>query len=98
MAHEPILFYSTNRAAPRADLKAALLQGQAGDKGLFMPVSVAPIEPDDLAALADKSYPEIAWFVLRRFMTGVLDDDRLRALCEDAYDYEVPLEPVDGRR
>jgi threonine synthase len=98
MAHEPILFYSTNRAAPRVDLKAALLQGQAGDKGLFMPASVPPIEPDALAALGDKSYPDIAWFVLRRFMTGVLDDERLRALCEDAYDYEVPLEKVDGRR
>jgi threonine synthase len=98
MDDEPILFYSTNRAVPRVDLRAALLQGQAADKGLFMPVRVPPFGPDDLAALAGKTYPEIAWFVLRRFTAGVLDDDRLRALCEDAYDYEVPLEQVNGRR
>jgi len=40
-----------------------------------------PIAPDELAALAGKSYPEIAWFVLRRFTAGALDDARLRALC-----------------
>ena len=98
MADEPILFYSTNRAVPRAGLRAALLQGQAADKGLFMPERVPPIAPDELAALAGRSYPEIAWLVLRRFTAGALDDARLRALCEDAYDYEVPLEKVAGRR
>jgi threonine synthase len=98
MADEPILFYSTNRAVPRVDLRAALLQGQAADKGLFMPVRVPPFGPDDLVSLAGRTYPEIAWFVLRRFTAGVLDEERLRALCEDAYDYDVPLEKVSGRR
>ena len=98
MADEPILYYSTNHGVPRVDLRAALLGGQAADKGLFMPTRVPPFGPDDLASLADKTYPEIAWFVLRRFTAGLLDDERLRALCADAYDYEVPLEQVAGRR
>jgi threonine synthase len=98
MSREKILFYSTNRAAPRVDLKSALLQGQAADKGLFMPERIPPLSTGDLASLVGKSYPEIAWFVLRRFTTGVLDDERLQALCRDAYDYEVPLERADGRR
>jgi len=98
MSAEPILCYSTNRGVPRVDLRTALLQGQAADKGLFMPTVVPPFGPDDLASLVDKPYPEIAWFVLRRFTAGLLDDARLRALCADAYDYEVPLERVAGRR
>jgi threonine synthase len=63
-----------------------------------MPVRVPPFGPDDLVSLAGRTYPEIAWFVLRRFTAGVLDEERLRALCEDAYDYDVPLEKVSGRR
>ena len=98
MMSEPILFYSTNRGVPKVDLRGALLQGQAADKGLFMPVTVPPLSVEDLASLVDMRYAEIAWFVLRRFTAGVIDDARLRALCEDAYDYDVPLERVEGRR
>ena len=61
-----------------------------------MPETIPPLAAGDLAALAGQSYPEIACAVLRRFTAGVLDDARLRALCADAYDYEVPLEQVDG--
>ena len=98
MADEPIRFYSTNRGVAPVDLRAALLQGQAADKGLFLPDRIPPFAPSELAALRDKSYAEIAWTVLQRFTAGVLDDARLRELCEDAYDYEVPLERVTGRR
>ncbi len=98
MSRPTILYASTNRAAPRADLRTALLGGQAADRGLFMPERVPPLDPADLAALPGSSYAETAWRVLRRFTAGLLDDDRLRALCEEAYDYEVPLEPVTGRR
>jgi len=98
MTSAPIRFASTNRSAPEVDLRSALLQGQASDRGLFMPVTVPPLGADELAALVGKSYPEIAWSVLRRFTAGMLDDERLRALCEDAYDFEVPLERVEGRR
>jgi threonine synthase len=98
MTSEPILFYSTNRSVPKTDLRGALLQGQAADKGLFMPVTIPPLSAEDLASLVGKPYAEIAWFVLRRFTAGIVDDARLRALCEDAYDYDVPLERVVGRR
>jgi threonine synthase len=98
MTSEPILFTSTNRGVPPTDLRAALLQGQAADRGLFMPVKVPLLSAADLASLVGRSYAEIAWSVLRRFTAGVLDDGKLRTLCEDAYDYEVPLERVEGRR
>ena len=98
MTNEAILFTSTNRSVPPADLRAALLQGQAADRGLFMPVTVPPLSADDLASLVGRSYAEIAWVVLRRFTAGVLGDAKLRALCADAYDYDVPLERDEGRR
>ena len=42
-------------------------------------------------------YERIAFQVLRRYTAGVLDPDALEALCRDAYDYDVPLEPVYDR-
>jgi threonine synthase len=98
MTGAAILFTSTNRGAPPADLRQALLQGQAADRGLFLPVTVPPLGAGELASLVGKPYAEVAWAVLRRFTAGTLDDERLRSLCEDAYDFEVPLERVEGRR
>jgi len=93
-----IQFSSTNRSVPAVDLGHALLQGQASDRGLFMPDRFPSLTRDELAALKDRSYPEIAFEVLRRFTGGVFDEARLKALCDDAYDYDVPLEHVDGHK
>ncbi len=90
-------YYSTNREAPTATLGEALLQGQAADRGLFMPDRFPPLLTDDLAAMADLSYARIAHAILSPYTAGVFDDVTLRSLCEDAYDYEVPLEHVTER-
>ncbi|MBT3222356.1 MAG: threonine synthase, partial [Proteobacteria bacterium] len=44
------------------------------------------------------SYPTVATAILSRFTDDLMDIDELAALCEDAYDYEVPLEHVVERR
>jgi threonine synthase len=95
---DPIRFYSTNHAVPAATLPEALLQGQAGDRGLFMPERFPQLSSDDLLGLVDRPYPEIAFHVLRPFVTGVFTDNELSAMCADAYDFDVPLEPVVERR
>ncbi|MBU0639755.1 MAG: threonine synthase [Planctomycetes bacterium] len=95
---EPIRFYSTNHQTPAVTLAEALLQGQAPDRGLFMPETVPAISSATLAAWADKTYPDLAHAVLLPFAAGVFDDQTLAALCTDAYDYDVPLEPVTQRR
>lgn len=91
-------YYSTNHRAPVTTLDQALLEGQASDRGLFLPEQIPQLTAGDLRALVGRSYPEIAFFVLRRYTEGVIDDKRLMALCEDAYTYEVPLEQVAGRQ
>lgn len=97
MTLEPIRFYSTNHAVPEVTLREALLQGQAADRGLFMPELVPSLGAGELAAMRDLPYPDIAHAVLRRFTAGVLDEGRLLELCRDAYDYPVPLEHVERR-
>jgi threonine synthase len=94
----PLPFYSTNRGAPDVTLREALLLGQAPDRGLYLPAAIPVFSRSELSALVGRSYPEIAHAVLRRFTGGVIDDARLAALCADAYDFDVPLEPVTGRQ
>jgi len=89
-------FYSTNEQAPTVDLRAALLTGQAPDGGLYMPCEFPRLTEAELSRFASAPYAGIAFEVLRRFTEGILQDDTLKALCQDAYNFEVPLEPVQG--
>lgn len=89
-----VLFQSTNGQAPAVDLRTALLAGQAPDRGLYLPGVFPRLDAEELATFASRSYPEIAFAVLRRYTQGVLDEVELERVCRDAYDFEVPIEPV----
>ncbi|MFH1745531.1 MAG: threonine synthase [Planctomycetota bacterium] len=94
----PIRFFSTNRNVPAVFLGEALLQGQAADRGLFMPESYPQVTMAELVTLKGRPYPEVAYEILRRYTVGTFDDHTMRRLCEDAYDYDVPLEHVVDRQ
>jgi threonine synthase len=95
---EPVRYYSTNHAVRPVGLGEALLLGQAGDRGLFMPEVFPALSPGELTALAGRPYAEVAWAVLRPYTAGTFGDAALRDACTRAYDYEVPLEHVCGRQ
>ena len=92
----PILFHSTNRQSPPVNLRAALLAGQAPDKGLYLPEACLTLSPGELAEFASLPYHEIAFRVLAKFTDGIISEDALAGLCRDAYNFDVPLEPVLG--
>jgi threonine synthase len=92
-----ITFSSTNRRAPAVALADALLQGQAPDRGLYMPNAVPQLEPSLLRRARDLSYPDLATEVLLPYVNGTFSRDVLAELCADAYTFDVPLEPVVGR-
>jgi threonine synthase len=92
----PIEFFSTNEKSPPVSLRDALMIGQAPDKGLYLPREFPKFTPTAFAEFAALPYAEIASRVLSKYSQGVIADDELAALCRDAYDYEVPLEPVRG--
>lgn len=94
---EKIRFHSTNGTSPEVDLKGALLGGQAPDRGLYMPNEFPQLTPAQLESFRTKSYAEIAHEILLPFTEGTLDPDLLKSLCEDAYNYDVPLEKVYDR-
>jgi len=93
----PILFQSTNRQSPAVNLREALLQGQAPDRGLYFPDHFPQLTPAEIAAFRDLPYPEIAARVLARFACGLVPDADLAAMCRDAYNFSIPLEKIRDR-
>ena len=91
-------YFSTNHAVPEVDLAHALLQGQAGDRGLYLPRKIPLIDRELLRCARDLSYPELAAELLAPYAVGVFDHDELTEICHEAYTFPVPLEPVDGPR
>ena len=70
-------FYSTNRCAPEVDLAAALLSGQAADRGLYMPRPLPVMSPELLARARDLSYADLAAAILRPYAEGVFTPEAL---------------------
>ena len=95
---EAITYHSTNLKAPAITFGEALLQGQAPDRGLYMPSRIPKLATERLDAFAELSYPQIAFEVLNAFLKDEIPADTLRALVNDAYDYDVPLEHVTQRQ
>jgi threonine synthase len=91
-----LLFSSTNGQAPPVNLRDAFLIGQAPDRGLYLPEKFPRFSHDEIAAFAQLPYHEIAFRVLSRYTDGVIASDVLAKMCRDAYDFEIPLEPVAG--
>jgi threonine synthase len=90
----PLLYHSTNGQSPAVDLRAAMLDGQAPDRGLYLPDHFPRLKPEEIAAFAGMPYHEIAVRVLSRYTTGVIPDAELAAMCREAYDFSIPLEKI----
>lgn len=93
----PLLFHSTNGQAPAVDLREALLQGQAPDRGLYLPKEFPRLTASEIGAFGGLPYHEIAIRVLSKFADGCIPNDVLAAMCREAYNFRIPLEIVYGR-
>jgi len=99
-----IRYYSTNRNLEGVpgispyrgfvSFKKALLQGQAPDEGLFMPDRIPRLKMDDIFRLRGRPYAEAALLVSWAFLEKEISREALAAIVTDAYDFDVPLEPV----
>jgi len=87
--------YSTNLQAEEVSFETALIAGLAPDRGLYLPETLPVFTEEELTSLKEKPYPEIAFQVLKKVLEGEIDEESLKEITYDAYDYEVPLEKVD---
>ena len=86
-------FSSTRGAAPAVTLSAALAAGLAPDGGLYVPERLP--EPSELQS---GSLPEVAERLLRPFFADDALEGELRAIVDEAFDFELELRPLRSPR
>jgi threonine synthase len=93
----PLQFHSTNELSPAVNLRDAFLNGQAPDRGLYVPEKFPRLAPEEIAAFAQLPYHEIAFRVLSKYTDGIIPDADLAAMCRQAFDFNIPLEKIHDR-
>ena len=68
-----LLYKSTRDAEKTVTASQAILKGLADDGGLFVPVSI-PKLPVSLGELKEMTYQEIAYTVMKEFLTDFTED------------------------
>ena len=84
-------YYSTRNKQEFVSLREAVLSGLAPDGGLYMPETFPkfPLELND-----GLSFPEIAYSISKPFLEAELEDAEIKALVEDAFDFDVPVKEI----
>ena len=93
-----MLYYSTNLKSPSLTFPEALLQGQAPDRGLYLPESVPQLTSGELDQFRKMEYHQIAASVMWKYLEGQTPFVTLASLTRDAYTFDVPLEQVYERK
>lgn len=93
-----MLYYSTNLKAGKVSFPDALLNGQAPDRGLYLPEQIPLIDNAKLRSFRDMPYCKIAFEIIRTYVDGHIELSALEEACNSAYNYEIPLEKVYNRQ
>ena len=91
-----MLYKSTNKKSPLASFKDALLRGQAPDYGLYIPVSMPRLAQKEIKSFSKKKYHDIAFEVIKKFLANEIEDDELEKITKDAYNFDIPIEKIEG--
>ena len=78
-------YISTRGKAPALSFEDTMLTGLARDGGLYVPETIPTLTQEEIAAMAGKSYEEVAFTVMRPFIGETFTDDEFRKLIADAY-------------
>ena len=87
-------YKSTNNEAPLCLLEEAVVKGLAGDKGLYMPEHIRPLDKDTISGLKNKSFHEIACTAAQAFFGEDIEPETLDAIVRDTLSFETPVVPV----
>ena len=87
-----LLYKSTRDAEKTVTASQAILKGLADDGGLFVPVSI-PKLPVSLGELKEMPYQEIAYTVMKEFLTDFTEEE-LKSCIAKAYDSKFDTEEI----
>ncbi len=73
----------------------AVFQGLPADNGLFMPRHIPAMDEGFFKELPQLNFQQIAYQVSSKLLGSAVNDDALRTLVEEAFNFEVPLVPIE---
>ncbi len=86
-------YFSITSPSIRRSFAAALREGLAPDRGLYVPAHIPRVEWSSLSGVA---LPELATRMLFPYVDGAITEVELHDLMEDALNFEIPLVHVEG--
>jgi threonine synthase len=88
-------FVSTRGEAPEVGLREALFAGPAPDGGLYMPTVLPGLDASCWRPDPGRTFRDTAAMVAAKLFSDELPEPKLCRLLETAFDFEVPLVPLD---
>lgn len=79
-------YVSTRGKAPELTFEEAMMTGLARDGGLYVPSDIPRMSKDEIAALANLPYEEVAFRIMRPFIGDAFTDEEFRDIIARAYD------------
>jgi threonine synthase len=89
-------YYSTNKKSPLASFKEATICGQAPDKGLYFPETIALVDKTLIENVEKISNEEIAFRVIRPYVGNEMNDDDLFKIVSETVSFPIPLIKVNN--
>lgn len=87
-------YYSTNKQAPLADLRKAVVKGLAEDKGLYMPKTIHRLPQEFFDNIQDFSFQDIAYNVASAFFGEDVELDALQEIVYDTLRFDCPVAKI----
>ncbi|MCY4275731.1 MAG: threonine synthase, partial [Gammaproteobacteria bacterium] len=95
-------YISTRGKAPALNFEQATLNGLADDGGLYLPTYWPSLSHSEIRNLQGKSYPELAFSIIRHFTCNCVPNEILMQLVNDAcasfqHDAVAPIKQLDDQ-
>lgn len=74
--------------------KEATIQGQAPDKGLYFPETIAQLDKSWIAAIGGMTNEDIAYDVIHTYVGNDIPEDKLRRIVSETINFPIPLVKV----
>lgn len=89
-----MLYYSTNKKVSPVSLQVAVVDGLAGDRGLYMPERIPELPQSFFDEIDKLSLQEISYRVADAFFGEDIDAKTLREIVYDTLSFDIPLVKV----
>lgn len=89
--------YSTNNKALRVSFREAVFNSLPADRGLYMPEVIPSLDPAFIDHISDYTLPQIAFIVAKNMLGDDIPDPDLKAIVDDAINFDAPVKPVDDQ-